>query len=188
MAHLMVYGFMNTGAFLFIALAEHWGVGRTFEDYNGLGSKAPMACVAMSVFMFSLAGLPPFGGFFSKYVLFMSALESALVVGRRRRGQQRAVAVLLQPRRQGDMDRGRLAVAGTRLEAGRSVHRRHACRRRDAAARARVQPRLRNRVPGRAVAVTADFRSVSPVRSVRQRLTLIRTRDVAALAFFHDGQ
>ncbi|WP_363465729.1 NADH-quinone oxidoreductase subunit N [Halogeometricum borinquense] len=76
MAHLMVYGFMNTGAFLFIALAEHWGVGRTFEDYNGLGSKAPMACVAMSVFMFSLAGLPPFGGFFSKYVLFMSAIES----------------------------------------------------------------------------------------------------------------
>ncbi|MDS0293202.1 NADH-quinone oxidoreductase subunit N [Halogeometricum luteum] len=76
MAHLMVYGFMNTGAFLFIALAEHWGVGRTFEDYNGLGAKAPMASVAMSVFMFSLAGLPPFGGFFSKYALFYSAIEA----------------------------------------------------------------------------------------------------------------
>jgi NADH-quinone oxidoreductase subunit N len=76
MAHLLVYGFMNTGAFLFVAMIEHWEVGRTFEDYNGLATRAPMACVAMSVFMFSLAGLPPFGGFFSKYALFYSAIEA----------------------------------------------------------------------------------------------------------------
>jgi len=76
MAHLLVYGFMNTGAFLFVALAEHWGVGRTFDDYAGLSSRAPMASVAMSVFMFSLAGLPPFGGFFSKYFLFMGAIDA----------------------------------------------------------------------------------------------------------------
>ncbi|WP_115862380.1 NADH-quinone oxidoreductase subunit N [Halorussus litoreus] len=74
MAHLLVYGFMNTGAFLFIALAEHWSVGRTFEDYNGLASQAPFACVAMTVFLFSLAGLPPFGGFLSKYLLFAGAI------------------------------------------------------------------------------------------------------------------
>ena len=76
MAHLMVYGFMNTGAFLFIALVEHWEIGRTFEDYNGLATRAPVACAAMTVFMFSLAGLPPFGGFLSKYVLFYSAIEN----------------------------------------------------------------------------------------------------------------
>ncbi|MFC6988314.1 NADH-quinone oxidoreductase subunit N [Haloplanus sp. GCM10025708] len=75
MAHLLVYGFMNTGAFLFIALVEHWEVGRTFEDYNGLATKAPVACTAMTVFMFSLAGLPPFGGFLSKYALFYSAVQ-----------------------------------------------------------------------------------------------------------------
>ena len=74
MAHLLVYGFMNTGAFLFVALAEYWGVGRTFEEYRGLGTQAPMACVAMTVFMFSLAGLPPFAGFFSKYWLFANAV------------------------------------------------------------------------------------------------------------------
>ncbi len=74
MMHLLVYGFMNTGAFLFVALAEHWGVGRTFTDYNGLASRAPIACVAMTVFMFSLAGIPPFGGFFSKYFLFTGAI------------------------------------------------------------------------------------------------------------------
>ncbi|WP_135826743.1 NADH-quinone oxidoreductase subunit N [Halorussus ruber] len=76
MAHLLVYGFMNTGAFLFIALAEYWSVGRTFEDYNGLATKAPFASVAMTVFLFSLAGLPPFGGFMSKYFLFAGAVRA----------------------------------------------------------------------------------------------------------------
>jgi len=76
MAHLLVYGFMNTGAFLFIAMVEYWGVGRTFEEYAGLGRKAPMASMAMAVFMFSLAGLPLFGGFFSKYVLFLGAINA----------------------------------------------------------------------------------------------------------------
>jgi proton-translocating NADH-quinone oxidoreductase chain N len=78
MMHLLVYGFMNTGAFLFISLGEYWDVGRRFEDYNGLSETAPMAAVAMSVFMFSLAGLPPFGGFFSKYFLFMGAARGGL--------------------------------------------------------------------------------------------------------------
>ena len=75
MAHLLVYGFMNTGAFLFIALAEYWGVGRRFEDYNGLGKQAPVACAAMTVFLFSLAGLPIGGGFFSKFYLFSATLD-----------------------------------------------------------------------------------------------------------------
>lgn len=76
MTHLFVYGFMNTGAFLFVALAEQWGVGRTFEDYTGLGAKAPIACAAMTVFMMSLAGIPLGGGFFSKYFLFYSAITA----------------------------------------------------------------------------------------------------------------
>jgi NADH-quinone oxidoreductase subunit N len=74
MMHLLVYGFMNTGAFLFVALAEQWEVGRTFEDYNGLATRAPVACTAMTVCLFSLAGLPVGGGFLSKYVLFMGAV------------------------------------------------------------------------------------------------------------------
>ena len=79
MTHLLVYGFMNTGAFLFVAMVEYWGVGRTYDDYAGLARKAPMASVAMTVFMFSLAGLPPFGGFFSKYFLFAGAIQNGFV-------------------------------------------------------------------------------------------------------------
>ncbi|NHX36394.1 MULTISPECIES: NADH-quinone oxidoreductase subunit N [Halolamina] len=78
MAHLFVYGFMNTGAFLFVALAENWGVGRRFEDYNGLGAEKPFAAVAMTAFLFSLAGVPPLGGFFSKLFLFAGAVEAGL--------------------------------------------------------------------------------------------------------------
>ena len=78
MLHLVVYGFMNTGAFLFVALAEYWEIGRTFEDYNGLARQAPLACVAMTVFMFSLAGLPVGGGFISKYYLFAGAVGAGV--------------------------------------------------------------------------------------------------------------
>ena len=78
MLHLLVYGFMNTGAFLFVALVEYWEVGRTFEDYNGLAREAPVACVAMTVFMFSLAGLPVGGGFLSKYYLFAGAVGAGV--------------------------------------------------------------------------------------------------------------
>ena len=74
MMHLLVYGFMNTGAFLFVGMAEYWGVGRRFEDYNGLAKQAPMASVAMAIFMFSLAGLPVAGGFLSKLALFAGAV------------------------------------------------------------------------------------------------------------------
>jgi len=74
MIHLFVYGFMNTGAFLFVALAEYWGVGRRFEDYNGLGKQAPVASVAMSIFLVSLAGLPAGAGALSKWVLFSAAV------------------------------------------------------------------------------------------------------------------
>ncbi|MEF8851587.1 MAG: NADH-quinone oxidoreductase subunit N [Haloarculaceae archaeon] len=87
MMHLLVYGFMNTGAFLFVALAEYWGVGRTFQDFNGLSTQAPLACAAMTVFLFSLAGLPVGGGFLSKFYLLVATanagtwlLAAALIV------------------------------------------------------------------------------------------------------------
>jgi len=80
MAHLLVYGFMNTGAFLFVALTEYWEVGRTFEDFNGLATQAPFACAAMTVFLFSLAGLPFGGGFLSKFYLLMAAINGGVAL------------------------------------------------------------------------------------------------------------
>ena len=80
LAHLLVYGFMNTGAFLFVGLAEHWGVGRRIEDYNGLATQAPLACVAMTICLYSLAGLPVGAGFLSKFYLLWVSLDGGVVV------------------------------------------------------------------------------------------------------------
>ena len=80
LAHLMIYGFMNTGAFLFIALTEHWNVGRQLEDFYGLGQQAPVACGAMTVFLFSLAGLPLGAGFFSKFYLLWASIEGEVAL------------------------------------------------------------------------------------------------------------
>ncbi|GGM72953.1 NADH-quinone oxidoreductase subunit N [Halarchaeum rubridurum] len=77
-SHLFVYGFTNTGAFLVVALAERWGVGRTFEDYAGLARSAPVASAVLAVLLFSLAGLPVGGGFWTKYALFLGAVQSGL--------------------------------------------------------------------------------------------------------------
>ena len=80
MAHLLVYGFMNTGAFLVIALGEHWGLGRRIEDYNGLREQAPFAAIAMTVFLYSLAGLPVGAGFLSKFYLLFASIDGGVVL------------------------------------------------------------------------------------------------------------
>lgn len=77
MSHLMVYGLMNTGAFLVVALIDdYWGFGYEFSDYAGIARQVPVIGVAMAVFMFSLAGLPTGAGFVSKLFLFGAAVQS----------------------------------------------------------------------------------------------------------------
>ena len=46
------------------------------SEWAGLGWRRPMLGLAMSFFLFSLAGIPPTGGFFGKYVIFRAAIES----------------------------------------------------------------------------------------------------------------
>jgi NADH-quinone oxidoreductase subunit N len=77
MSHLFVYAFMNTGAFLIVALVDdYWGFGYEFEDYAGVAKQVPAVGVAMAIFMFSLAGLPTGGGFLSKLAVFAGAVNS----------------------------------------------------------------------------------------------------------------
>jgi proton-translocating NADH-quinone oxidoreductase chain N len=80
MAHLFVYGFMNTGAFLVIALGEYWSLGRRIEDYNGLATQAPFAAAAMTVFLYSLAGLPVGAGFLSKFYLLWASVDGGVAL------------------------------------------------------------------------------------------------------------
>lgn len=71
------YVFMQLGAFIVVGILER-GNDSLLEinDYAGLAKREPMLAFAMAVFMLSLAGIPPFAGFFGKYLLFVAAVES----------------------------------------------------------------------------------------------------------------
>ena len=47
----------------------------TLESYKGLGKTNPMLSLLMTIFLFSLAGIPPFAGFWGKYYIFLSAIQ-----------------------------------------------------------------------------------------------------------------
>jgi NADH-quinone oxidoreductase subunit N len=79
MFYLTSYMFTNIGAFGVLSMLESEGEKNlTFDDYAGLGTKKPILALMMAVFMFSLAGLPPFGGFFGKYYIFIAAINAHL--------------------------------------------------------------------------------------------------------------
>ena len=77
--YLVAYTFMNIGAFGVLSILERQEEKNlTFDDYAGLGARHPLIAALMSVFMFSLAGIPPFAGFFGKYYVFLAAVQSNL--------------------------------------------------------------------------------------------------------------
>ena len=79
--YLLVYSLMNIGAFGVMALLE-WdgkeGRVQTLDSLAGIGMKRPLLGVAMGVFMFSLTGFPPLGGFIGKYAVFAPAVDAGL--------------------------------------------------------------------------------------------------------------
>ena len=75
--YLLVYTFMNLGAFAVITSLRHRNIaGDDLDDLNGLYSRAPVEAVLMLVFMLSLAGIPPLAGFWGKYFIFLSLIET----------------------------------------------------------------------------------------------------------------
>lgn len=73
--YLLVYLFTNLGLFAIVSIIENASNKHTIEDYNGLYKTNPKLSVGMMLFLFSLAGIPPFAGFFSKFFVFMAAAE-----------------------------------------------------------------------------------------------------------------
>ncbi len=75
--YLLVYTFMNLGAFAVItSLRRREVIGDEIDDIAGLFSRAPTEAVLMLVFLLSLAGIPPLAGFWGKYFIFLSLIES----------------------------------------------------------------------------------------------------------------
>ncbi len=75
--YLLAYSFMNLGAFaVIVALARTDGERVTIDDYAGLGLAHPVLGAAMALFMFSLVGIPPTGGFMGKLYIFGAAIQA----------------------------------------------------------------------------------------------------------------
>jgi len=75
--YLLVYTFMNLGAFAVItSLRQRNVIGDEIDDIAGLYSRAPTEAVLMLIFLLSLAGIPPLAGFYGKYFIFLSLMES----------------------------------------------------------------------------------------------------------------
>jgi NADH-quinone oxidoreductase subunit N len=82
--YLAAYAFMTVGAFAVAAAVGRGDAssesGYELRDWGGLGWRRPGLGVAMSVFVLSLAGIPPTAGFLAKYVVFQAAIESGHIL------------------------------------------------------------------------------------------------------------
>jgi NADH-quinone oxidoreductase subunit N len=80
MIYLVVYSFMQLGAFAIIIMMRRRDVvGDDLKDFSGLYTRQPLAAFAMLVFMLSLGGIPPTAGFMGKFWLFGAAIEAGYV-------------------------------------------------------------------------------------------------------------
>lgn len=78
--YVLVYLVSNLAAFGVISAVEYKTGKVTMDDYNGLYQTNPKLSFVMMIALFSLAGIPPFAGFFSKFFIFVSAAQMGFYV------------------------------------------------------------------------------------------------------------
>ncbi|PDV98125.1 NADH-quinone oxidoreductase subunit N [Candidatus Chloroploca asiatica] len=77
--YTLAYTLTNLGAFaVVIALEQRSNATWSLDDFTGLYKRQPLLALAMAVFMFSLAGVPPTAGFMAKFYVFTTAYEGGL--------------------------------------------------------------------------------------------------------------
>jgi NADH-quinone oxidoreductase subunit N len=78
--YLIVYSFMNLGAWMVVLALGDKGVERlNVDDFAGLHARQPLLALAMAVFMLALAGMPPTGGLMGKWLVFSAAIQENLL-------------------------------------------------------------------------------------------------------------
>ena len=78
--YVLVYLVSNLGAFGVISIMEHKTGRITINDYDGMYKTHPRLSLVMMISLFSLAGIPPFAGFFSKFFIFAAAAEQGYYI------------------------------------------------------------------------------------------------------------
>ncbi len=77
--YITIYVVMNVGAFSCIFLMKKNGeYTEEIEDLSGISKKHPLLAISFLIIFFSLAGIPPLGGFFAKFYVFMSVIENEM--------------------------------------------------------------------------------------------------------------
>ena len=77
--YLSIYVAMNLGTFACIlCMRRKTGMVEGITDLAGLSKSNPLMALALAVFMFSMAGIPPLGGFFGKFYVFVAAMNAEL--------------------------------------------------------------------------------------------------------------
>ena len=75
--YVLVYTFMNIGAFAVVILLGRKDAPNTgIESYAGLAARHPVIALAMSIFLLSLAGVPPLAGFMGKFYVLSAAIKA----------------------------------------------------------------------------------------------------------------
>ena len=77
--HMMGYVVTNLAAFVCVIIYYNWTGKEEIKDFAGLAERAPFLAVCLSIALFSLAGMPLFAGFATKFILFQSAAEEDLL-------------------------------------------------------------------------------------------------------------
>jgi len=75
LVYLVIYLFMNVGAFLVVIAVANARGGEQISDFRGLSVAAPITALTLAVFLFSLTGLPPLAGFTGKYLVFAALVQ-----------------------------------------------------------------------------------------------------------------
>lgn len=77
--YLLIYAFMETGAFATAIAYGRKGGRWLVADYAGLFTRSPALALAMTAFLFSLAGVPPFAGWAAKFFVFRAAINAEAI-------------------------------------------------------------------------------------------------------------
>jgi NADH-quinone oxidoreductase subunit N len=77
--YMTLYAVMSAGTFCIVLMMKKDGkMVEKISDLSGLGKEQPLLALAMSIMMFSMAGIPPLAGFFGKLFIFQSAVAAGL--------------------------------------------------------------------------------------------------------------
>ena len=77
--YISIYVIMNIGAFSCLYLLKKDGQYKeSISDLSGISKKHPILAISLLIILFSLAGIPPLGGFFAKFYVFVAVLEQEM--------------------------------------------------------------------------------------------------------------